>query len=95
MHHENGFIFWSDIARIEYEIGLPSRYNMYPCHALIYLKDKKTPIELTHAPMRFLKHAKRMNSDIKTNVSKDSKQQIGIFAIILAVAIPLILLFNK
>lgn len=81
IYYENGFLYWSDIDKIEYTAPILGRRFRYdPCCVEIHAKNKE--IELTYAPLYLLFVAKRIRRNVKIKLSNESKWFIIIIALI-------------
>ncbi len=89
IHHSSGFIKWSDVVKIEYEIDFPNRQHHYRfCHAVIYTKEET--VTLVHAPLSLLSAAKKYKPNIEAKVSKNSKWMLVFFAAAIILLVPII-----
>ena len=81
LYYENGFLYWSDIDKIEYTTPVLGKHLHYDhCCVDIYTKSKK--VELICAPLYLLFVAKRVGKNVKIKLSKESKWFVIILALI-------------
>ena len=88
IHHENGFIKWHHITKIEYDVNLPGKYHFSsssPCRAIVHTMQEK--IYLDFAPIEILYYAKKYNSKTKTSLASGTK---WLFILLIAGAILLV-----
>ena len=90
IHHENGFIKWHHITKIEYNINLPSKYHFSssrPCHAIVHTMQEE--IYLDFVPIEILYYAKKHNSKIKTSLAPGIKTMFILLIVAAVLIIPL------
>ena len=94
IHYKDGFLPWSVIQKIEYEIEIQGRNRLDTsrfCHAVIYT-EKKT-VTLIHAPLHLLSDVRKINPHIKTRLSKNSKWFLTFLFVVTLLITTLIPLF--
>ena len=95
IHYKDGIIRWNEIVKMEYEIKIPGRRNLfnpkYRCLAIIHTRKRK--ILLMHAPLFLLSKSRKYYPDINAKVSKGSKRRIVLLIVMCFVALPLLILF--
>lgn len=87
LHYSDGFMEWSAVTRIEYDIHLFGRHEPRYCDARVI--GNGTEITLRQAPHFLLKKAKKYHPDIEVGLSKHSKGLLAFFAIVLTAVIAL------